>query len=244
MEMAEYRRMAETEETHWWYAATRALLSQLLEPHLTAGGTFLDVGAGTGATGGWLADTGTLVAADFEFDALAMSRERHPTQLPIAADAGALPFADASFDMVLCVTVLCHRSIESPSSVVSEFARVVRPSGLVCLWEPGVRRLRRAHDRVTHTGRRFSRNDLARCATDAGLTIVRSTGANSYLVPPAFVKSLLERGEVSSDLDDHQSGLGGILGSAARAERALLRHIDMPFGLSVITLAQRPPAPS
>ena len=242
MEMAEYRRMAETEETHWWYAATRALLRQILDPRLTAGGTFLDVGAGTGATGAWLADLGTLVAADFEFDALAMSRDRHPTQLPIAADAGTLPFADASFDAVLCVTVLCHRSIASPSSVVGEFARVVRPGGIVCLWEPGVRRLRRAHDRVTHTGRRFSRNDLSRCATDAGLEIIRSTGANSFLVPPAFVKSVLERNEVASDLDEHQSGLGGVLGSAARAERAVLRHTDLPFGLSVITLAQRPVA--
>lgn len=242
METAEYRRMAEAEETHWWYAATRALLHQLLEPSLAPGGTFLDVGAGTGATGAWLADLGTLVAADFEYDALAMSRDRHPTQLPIAADAGALPFADASVDAVLCVTVLCHQSIASPTSVVREFARVVRPGGVVCLWEPGVRRLRRAHDRVTHTGRRFARSDLAACAVDAGLEIIRSTGAHSYLIPPAFVKSVLERGEVASDLDEHQGGLGGLLGAAAGAERSLLRHVDLPFGLSVITLARRPPS--
>jgi len=240
MEMAEYRRMAETEETHWWYAATRALLRQLLEPIVTPGGTFLDVGAGTGATGAWLADLGTLVAADFEHEALAMAARRHPTQLPIAADARALPIADASVDAVLCVTVLCHQSIDSPTEAVREFARVVRPGGVVCLWEPGVRRLRRAHDRVTHTGRRFSRLDLARCASDAGLDVLRSTGAHSYLVPPAFVKSLLERGEVASDLDGHAGGLGGILASAARSERALLRRMDLPFGLSAITLARRP----
>lgn len=240
MEMAEYRRMAETEETHWWYAATRALLRQMLAPALVPGGKFLDVGAGTGATGAWLAEHGTLVAADFEYEALAMSRDRHPTQLPIAADAAILPFAAASFDAVLCVTVLCHRSIVSPSAVVREFSRVVRPGGVVCLWEPGVRRLRRAHDRVTHTARRFSRNDLTRCATDAGLEVIRSTGAHSYLIPPAFVKSVLERGEVASDLDDHQDGLGGALAAAARAERSLLRHVDLPAGLSVITLARRP----
>lgn len=239
MEMAEYRRMAETEETHWWYAATRSLLREVLGPQLSPGGTFLDVGAGTGATGAWLADVGTLVAVDFEYEALAMSRHRHPTQLPVAADAGELPIADASVDAVLCVTVLCHQSITSPTAVVREFARVVRPGGVVCLWEPGVRRLRRAHDRVTHTGRRFSRNDLARCATEAGLEVVRSTGAHSYLVPPAFVKSVLERGDVASDLDNHQGGLGGVLGATARCERALLRRTDLPFGLSVITLARR-----
>jgi SAM-dependent methyltransferase len=240
METAEYRRMAETEETHWWYAATRTLLRQLVEPLLAPDGTFLDVGAGTGATGAWLADLGTLVASDFEQEALAMAAPRHPLQLPVAADACALPIADASVDAVLCVTVLCHQSIESPTNAVREFARVVRPGGIVCLWEPGVRRLRRAHDRVTHTGRRFSRLDLARCATDAGLEIVRSTGAHTYLVPPAFVKSLLERGEVASDLDANPGGLGGLLGAAARAERALLRRTDLPFGLSAITVARRP----
>ena len=240
MEMAEYRRMAETEETHWWYAATRALLRQLLEPSLTPGGTFLDVGAGTGATGAWLTDLGTLVAVDFEHEALAMAAQRHPLQLPIAADACALPVADASVDAVLCVTVLCHQSIDSPTSAVREFARVVRPGGVVCLWEPGVRRLRRAHDRVTHTGRRFSRLDLARCATDAGLDVIRSTGAHSYLVPPALVKAVLERGDVASDLDGHAGGLGGVLATAARAERAVLQRVDLPFGLSAITLARRP----
>lgn len=239
MEMAEYRRMAETEETHWWYAATRSLLREVLQPSLEPGGTYLDVGAGTGATGAWLAEVGTLIAVDFEYEALSMSRERHPTQLPVAADAGRLPIADASVDAVLCVTVLCHQSITSPTAVVREFARVVRPGGVVCLWEPGVRRLRRAHDRVTHTGRRFSRNDLAGCATGAGLEVVRSTGAHSYLVPPALVKSVLERGDVASDLDHHQGGLGGALGTIAKGERALLRRADLPFGLSVITLARR-----
>ena len=169
-----------------------------------------------------------------------MAAHRHPTQLPITADACALPIADASVDAVLCVTVLCHQSIESPTAAIREFARVVRPGGIVCLWEPGVRRLRRAHDRVTHTGRRFSRLDLTRCTTDAGLDVMRSTGAHSYLVPPAFVKSLLERGEVASDLDEHAGGLGGVLATAARAERALLRRTDLPFGLSAITLARRP----
>ena len=148
--------------------------------------------------------------------------------------------ADASVDAVLCVTMLCHQSIESPTAAIREFARVVRPGGIVCLWEPGVRRLRRAHDRVTHTGRRFSRLDLARCATDAGLDVIRSTGAHSYLVPPALVKAVLERGDVASDLDGHAGGLGGVLATAARAERAVLQRVDLPFGLSAITLARRP----
>jgi SAM-dependent methyltransferase len=237
MEIDEYRRMAAVEESHWWYAATRDLLRQLLAPSLTEGGRFLDAGAGTGATGAWLADHGTVVAADFEPAALELYGELHPAVPRVCSDVTALPFADGSFDAAQCVTVLCHRSIPDPAIAVGELARVLRPGGTLCLLEPGVRRLRRAHDRVTHTARRFARRDLEVLAIQAGLTVTRSTGAQAFLVPPAAVKAVLERGEVASDLDVQPGGLGGSLAVAARAERSVLRRIDLPVGLSVAVVA-------
>src|SRR5215204_221807 len=107
--------MAQVESTHWWYASTRALLRQLLTERLPEGGRFLDVGGGTGATGAWLADHGELVVADLEPTAADSYRDRHPASGAVAADINHLPFAPASFDAVLCVTVLCHRSIASPA---------------------------------------------------------------------------------------------------------------------------------
>ena len=62
----------------------------------------------------------------------------------------------APFDAVLCVTALCHRMNPDPQAIVGEFARVTKPGGLVCLMEPGGKRLWRGHDEVTHTARRFS----------------------------------------------------------------------------------------
>lgn len=240
MEHEEYRRMAAVEESHWWYAATRALLQDLLGPHLPAGGRFLDAGAGTGATGAWLAASGTLVADDIEPAALALFDELHPGAQRVAADVGSLPFADGSFDAALCVTVLYHRAIHDPRAAVAELARTVRPGGVVCLLEPGVRRLRRAHDRVTHTGRRFSLGDLRVLARSAGLDVVRATGAYSFLVPPAAMKAVLERRRTSSDLDVQPGGFGGALGAAAGLERRLIRRMGLPFGLSVAVVARKP----
>lgn len=239
MELDEYRRMAEVEDSHWWYRATRALLRQLLEPLLPPHGTFLDLGAGTGATGAWLSERGRVVAADFEPLALTLNRERHPRTDVVVADACALPFADASLDAVLCVTVLCHRSITDPVDAVREMCRVLRPGGVVCLMEPGIRRLRRAHDRVTHTGRRFSRRDLVAVARAADLSIERATGAYSFLAPPAALKALTERGRTSSDLDRASTGLGGVLPAAAVFERRVLTRVDLPAGLSEILLGRR-----
>jgi ubiquinone/menaquinone biosynthesis C-methylase UbiE len=239
MEADEYRRMADVEDRHWWYRSTRALLRQVLTDRLVPGGRFLDDGGGTGATGAWLSEHGDLVVADVEPVALELFRERHDSLGAVAADVNRLPFADASFDAVLCVTVLCHRSIPSPVRAVGELVRVVRPGGVVCLWEPGVRRLHRAHDRVTHTARRFSRRELADLLTANGAPLEVSTGAYSFLVPAAAAKSVVEREETASDLDRHHGGLGGVLPAVAAAERRLLRHVALPFGLSVMAVGRR-----
>jgi hypothetical protein len=125
-----------------------------------------------------------------------------------------------------------------PATTVAELVRVTKPGGLVCLMEPGVRRLRRGHDLVTHTARRFSRHDLAGMLRTAGADVVRCTGAYLFLVPPAAVLAVLERGKAASDVGRNESGLGGTFALAARAERALLRRRDLPTGLSAIAIGR------
>jgi ubiquinone/menaquinone biosynthesis C-methylase UbiE len=233
--------MAEVEDSHWWYAATRALLDQELTPRLKPDGLFLDAGGGTGATGAWLSTRGRVVCADFEPKALIANRELHTDGFGFAAaDLLRLPFAAASFDAVLCVTVLYHDLIPDPFDAVHELVRVTKPGGVVCLMEPGVRRLRRAHDRETHAARRFSLNDMRAIAERAGLRVERATGAHSYLVPPAAIKALVERGNSASDLDNNEGGLGGLLTRAAAVERRILRRTPLPFGLSVVVIGRKP----
>lgn len=243
MDADEYERMAVAADRHWWYAATRTLLAEILGAHLPPTGTdalFLDAAGGTGATGRWLADRGTTVLDEWEPAALAYAPSSSAGYRPVRADLNALPHPDATFDAVLCVTVLYHRMIPDPQAVVRELARVCKPGGTVCLMEPGVRRLRRPHDVVTHAARRFSRGDLAALVPGAGLELVRSTGAYSFLIPPAALDGLIHRGDASSDIDQHSGGLGGVLGAMARAERAVLRRVDLPAGLSVIALGRKP----
>jgi len=55
---------------------------------------------------------------------------RYPA-LDLQMDAHALPFADASFGVVLCTEVLEH--CHSPHQVIAEFYRVLRPGGKLIL---------------------------------------------------------------------------------------------------------------
>ena len=237
--------MAAVEDAHWWYRSTRALLADQLVGHLVAGAgrvdrrpLVLDAGCGTGATGAWMAAHADVVGVDAEPLALELYGMRAGVVGLAAADLARLPFASASFDAALCVTVLYHRAIASPAAAVAEIVRVVRPGGVVCLLEPGVRRLYRAHDREVHGARRFSLADMRTLLGDAGCKLVRSTGAYVFLVPPAFVKALVERRASSSDLDRHDDGLRGVLPSVATVERAVLRRMSIPFGLSVVAVGR------
>lgn len=70
----------------------------------------------------------------------------------IAADAGDLPFADESCDTILCTEVLEH--VTNPEKVIAEFARVLKPGGIVITTAPFVYPIHDKLDffRYTHEG--------------------------------------------------------------------------------------------
>ena len=213
-----------------------------MTPHLTAvtpATRYLDAAGGSGATGRCLADRAPTVIDDVDEQSLRVALATSPGYRPVIADLNATPHPAESFDCVLCVTALCHRMNVDPSATVAELMRVTRPGAVVALMEPGVRRLRRGHDKVTHTARRFSRHDLSRMLAGAGAEVVRCTGAYTFLVPPAAVLAVLERRRATSDVGRNESGLGGAMPALARIERSLLRRFDLPTGLSAIAVGRK-----
>lgn len=243
MDESEYQRLVDATESHWWFKATSLLIEQLLADHLAGLGSdalALDAAGGTGATSSWLSSRVTTVLCDIEPVALHAAVARYPQYLTAMADIKRLPFADESFDIVMCVTALCHELNPDPQVIVDEFARVAKPGARIVLLEPHHQWLWRGHDVLTHTGRRFNLSTLRAMVRGAGLSVVRATGAQSYLVPPAAAAKLFERGEPKSDVGRLESGLGGIFPALASAERRLLRHVDLPTGLSAVVLASKP----
>ena len=52
----------------------------------------------------------------------------------VAGDAAEMPFADQSFDTILCTEVMEH--VMHPEKVVAEFARILKPGGMVIITVP------------------------------------------------------------------------------------------------------------
>lgn len=108
----------------------------------------LDVGCGDGGflrrLVSWGADPQKLAGVDLLPERVAAAGRLDPCLDVRQADASALPFADASFDLVFQLTVLS--SILDPAMrrrVAAEMARVLKPGGLVVSYDFRVARDRR-----------------------------------------------------------------------------------------------------
>jgi SAM-dependent methyltransferase len=243
VDVEEYRRLIENTESHWWFGATSKVIELLLESQghaIRPSALCLDAGGGTGATSSWLAQRATTVLCEYEPMAIQAAVDRFPMYLASRGDINLLPFGDDTFDVVMCVTVLCHEMNRDPAATVGELARVVAPGGRLLLLEPHHPWLWRGHDRVTHSARRFTLAMLRGYAIDAGLRVERATAAYRFLVPAAAAVKLIEGKASKSDVGRNESGLGGLFGKLSALERRWLARHDLRFGLSAVVVASKP----
>jgi malonyl-CoA O-methyltransferase len=109
----------------------------------TVDGRVLDVGCGTGRR----LRTSRAVGVDVSIEMLRRSR---PDAVVAASDARALPFADATFDVIWCRLMIGHLSALTP--VYDELARVVRAGGTVVVSDLAPEAARAGHRRTFRDG--------------------------------------------------------------------------------------------
>jgi ubiquinone/menaquinone biosynthesis C-methylase UbiE len=96
-----------------------------------ARGEVLEVAVGTGLNLPFYPDDVTLTGIDLSDRMLALAHDRGRPATLRQADAHDLPFADESFDTVVCTFGLC--AIPDHETAVAEMARVLRPGGRLIL---------------------------------------------------------------------------------------------------------------
>jgi SAM-dependent methyltransferase len=246
MERSEYEVMAAVEDRHWWYGGMRALAAALLDS-VYAGRQdlrILDAGCGTGGNVRFLHRYGQVVGVDLAAEALELGRRRVPGMLA-RGSVLALPFADATFDLVTSFDVLYHRAVPDEGPALRETARVLRPGGRLLIRLPAYEFLRSKHDRAVHTRRRYTAGQALALLQAHGFAIERCSYVNSLLFPLPLAQRLLERAlplleRDGSDLAMPPPLLNELLRWPLAAEAAWLgRGRSFPFGLSILCLARR-----
>ena len=135
------------------------------------GPLLLNVGAGQGAFSQLLEARGfEVTSVDPSPAAVELLRARVRGSV-LAASAGELPFADASFDCAVLGEVLEH--IEDDLAALREVARVVRPSGVVAASVPANPDWFGPSDEWAGHHRRYTREAVLELCASAGLTVER-----------------------------------------------------------------------
>lgn len=190
-----------------------------------------------------LAGLGSVTGVDISAKALSLSQSRGLSALTNAS-VDRLPFATASFDLVTSFDVIYERSVPNDLDAVKEFSRLLTPGGFLLLRVPAYDWLRGRHDKVVHTARRYTTGRVAELLQEADLVIRVLSYANTFLFPLALIKRLSEKFRPShpdrSDLTLSPGAFNGIFTAILSWEAPLVARSSLPFGLSVIALAEKP----
>jgi SAM-dependent methyltransferase len=229
------------DDEYWWCQGMRSVVSAVLDESALVAAPMhvLDAGCGAGAQAEALSARHRVVGADRSMAAIRRAQGRRLTCLAVA-DVTRLPFRAESFDLVLLLDVLFHENVSEDA--LRELARVLRPGGWLLVRTPAYQALSSAHDRAMATGRRLSKGELRQILNRSGFVAQRMTYANMILFPPAAAWRLL-RGRLwpsaGADIFRLPAWLNSGLARILHFEAGLLRHMDLPFGLSLLCLARR-----
>jgi SAM-dependent methyltransferase len=244
MEISEYRRLREHEQTYWWHAGKRAMLSSLLRwgvpPDPARRG--LDIGCGAGGNLPDLAPYGRFVGTEVTAELYGPGMER-PLRPVVLARGEALPFADGSLSLCTFFDVLEH--VEREDDLLGEVRRVLRPGGWVFLSVPAYPFLWSEHDESLHHFRRYVRGTLVDALTRNRFAVLRATYAFASTFPGVAAVRLLSRAFARPGAPPRTSYVttpepfNSLLVRILELEAKWLAWGDLPFGTSLFALARK-----
>ena len=238
-----YIEMAEMQATHWWFAARREILrSQIERLSLPSGADILEVGSGTGANLALLSRFGNVVALEVAPEAIALAQARCvDSARPVTMRQGRCPedlgAMSERFDLICLFDVLEH--IERDADSLAKLALLLKPNGTLMATLPAYSWMWGPHDVRLHHKRRYSRRQLSHKCAQAGLEVSRMSHFNTILFPVAVLGRLLEKvfRKATVTTTTPPAPINTILARLFALERHCLARMQLPFGLSILLLA-------
>lgn len=241
MEPSAYLDMAAVEERHWWFTGRRRILAGMMERmHLRPGSAILELGSGTGGNLAMLSHFGTVTAVEMDAGAREISLTRCPgVDVRAGMLPDGLPLAGQSFDLICLFDVLEH--VDDDMGALRAAKAHLAPGGAVLLTVPAHQSLFGPHDVEHHHKRRYAYAELRDKLLAAGFMVERLSYMNVALLPVAWVLRWLDKvlgrdRPTGSGLPS--SPVNQALAAVFGAEAALLPHLNLPFGLSLLAVAR------
>ena len=237
---------ARAEGGHFWFRGLRRFVRPLLAEALSGHSRpdILDCGCGTGANLQHLFDSGTVLGVDREWAAVRRARDagRRVGQATVAQ----LPFGDERFDLVTSLDVLYCLEAPDERAAVAEMHRVLRTGGRVIVNVAALPLLAGNHSVLAHEIRRYTARSLRALLEPAGFAIERLTYTNATMLPILFplrwaqrMLGLAPEEEAGLEIQTPTRLVNVVLDRLLTLEAALIRHVDLPCGSSLLAMARK-----
>jgi SAM-dependent methyltransferase len=232
------------EDKHWWFKARRDIVLKLLQKS-DPNSKILEIGCSGGPLIQALNERGyqDVHGIDISRDAIDLCRLRNIHKVFVMD--GSLPaFKDGHFDIVIASDVLEH--IEDEEKALSEWNRILKPTGRLIVFVPAFELLWSKHDEANHHFRRYSKSELTRVLKKADFEITRSSYWNFLLFSPTSLVRLIQRicsnrwqNRRGDQLLEVNSILNEFLFNLIKAENVILRLVNFPVGVSIFATAAK-----
>lgn len=193
----------------------------------------------------YLASYGKADGIDIDEEAVGYCRERGLVDVSVG-EAEVLPFADGTFDLVTSLDVIEH--IDDDVGALREMWRVLRPGGHVLLTVPAHRFMWGDQDEINMHKRRYVAGEIRDRLNLSGFDVVRLSYMNAFMFfPIAAIRLLsrldrLARPRTSATSDFRYPApppVNFLLALLFGAEAPIVRHVNIPFGVSIVALARK-----
>jgi ubiquinone/menaquinone biosynthesis C-methylase UbiE len=242
MQNDEYQIMFEAETSHWWYAALHKMIAQgMLSSRLGESLSVLDVGCGTGGFISKYRGPHSIIGLDYSPIALSFCKTRRLNNL-LRGNIQSLPFANESFDVVICSSVLYHRWVKDINAALDECYRVLKKQGVLLLNVPSCFCPSSEHDRKVYTSRRFSKNELRTLLVNAQFGIKRLTSWTTLLFPIIWAVRRFHMLKDGRDFGSNRmpsNWINTMLKLVMNIEIAIQGRFQLPLGASIFCIAKK-----
>lgn len=247
MRPQEHKKIYELEEDYWWFKAKRHLLVKTVK-HLTkdlnCNIRLLDGGCGTGASLLEFQKILPSVGVEKYFDALEFCKQRNLKNI-LGAELESLPFKKETFDIILALDILEH--VDNDIEVLRELSRVGKEKAILIVHVPAFMFLWSDHDLAVEHKRRYTANRIFEQLNNSNFKI-RSL---SYRLCSFFILGIIKKyflklkrlmykdSKIKAYRPKPPKFINDILYYIIKIEDYLLNFIRLPFGLSIICIAQK-----
>lgn len=241
--------MYELEDTYWWFQGRMRMIEAILGRYMKSEprpGRVLDVGCGTGLMLSRL-KRWKPVGLDLSNESMRFCHRRGIHDL-LKGDVVKLPVRHGAMDLLLALDLIEH--IERDDLMIREFRRVLRPGGYLMATVPAHQWLWSDHDVALHHHRRYSYDGFLKLLKSGGFRPVKYSYGISFTYYPIVLFRELQRmwqsahgvqgpARARAHLIPLPWFINRPLIGMLHAEAELLKHMNLPVGVSLMALCQR-----